>query len=95
LYQALLPLSEAIVAALPVARDSHPGGALPFFFHDARKVLLLLTGVVFVMGMVKRYFTASRTCCRQRLILIIRTAYIFDDFVIIGDLKTCSDALPM
>jgi len=61
LYQLLLPLSEAAVAALPVARDSHLGGALQFFIYDTPKVLLLLTGVVFVMGMVNSYFTPERT----------------------------------
>lgn len=61
LYQLLVPTSEALVAALPVARDSHLGGALQFFFYDTPKVLLLLTGVVFVMGMVNSYFTPERT----------------------------------
>jgi hypothetical protein len=59
LYQSLIPASEALAAALPVARDSHLGGALQFFFYDTPKVLLLLTGVVFVMGMVNSYFTPS------------------------------------
>ncbi len=61
LYQALDPAAEALVAALPVARDSHLGGALQFFFYDTPKVLLLLTGVVFVMGMINSYFTPERT----------------------------------
>lgn len=61
LYQMLIPASEALVALLPVERDSHLGGALQFFFYDTPKVLLLLTGVVFVMGMVNSYFTPERT----------------------------------
>lgn len=61
LYRLLAPASEALVAALPVARDSHLGSALQFFFYDTPKVLLLLTGVVFVMGMVNSYFTPERT----------------------------------
>ncbi|OPF64814.1 permease [Hydrogenophaga sp. H7] len=61
LYQSLIPVSEALVAALPVDRDSHLGSALQFFFYDTPKVLLLLTGVVFVMGMVNSYFTPERT----------------------------------
>ena len=61
LYQALDPAAEALVGALPVARDSHLGGALQFFFYDTPKVLLLLTGVVFAMGMVNSYFTPERT----------------------------------
>ncbi|MDO9116135.1 MAG: permease [Polaromonas sp.] len=61
LYQTLLPGSEALVAALPVDRASHLGGALQFFFYDTPKVLMLLTGVVFVMGMINSYFTPERT----------------------------------
>jgi len=61
LYQALLPAARALVAALPVDPASHLGGALEFFFYDTPKVLLLLTGVVFAMGMVNSYFTPERT----------------------------------
>jgi uncharacterized protein len=61
LYFSLAPLSEAIVAALPVDRASHLGDALQFFIYDAPKVLLLLTGVVFVMGMINSWFTPQRT----------------------------------
>jgi uncharacterized membrane protein YraQ (UPF0718 family) len=61
LYRALEPASEALVAALPVERASHLGGALQFFLYDTPKVLLLLTAVVFVMGMVNSYFTPERT----------------------------------
>jgi uncharacterized protein len=61
LYQLLIPASEALVGSLPVDRNSHLGGALQFFFYDTPKVLMLLTGVVFVMGMVNSYFTPERT----------------------------------
>ena len=61
LYQSLAPASEALVAALPVDRASHLGGALQFFLYDTPKVLLLLTLVVFVMGMINSYFTPDRT----------------------------------
>lgn len=61
IYQALAPASEVLVAALPVDRASHLGGALQFFLYDTPKVLMLLTGVVFVMGMVNSYFTPERT----------------------------------
>jgi len=40
---------------------SHLGGALQFFFYDTPKVLMLLTGVVFIMGMINSYFTPERT----------------------------------
>lgn len=61
LYQSLIPLSEAVVGALPVARDSHLGGALQFFFYDTPKVLLLLTGIVFAMGIVHTFVSPERT----------------------------------
>jgi len=61
LYQLLVPLSEAIVSLLPVDRETHLGGALQFFFYDTPKVLLLLTGIVFIMGMINSYFTPERT----------------------------------
>jgi hypothetical protein len=61
LYQLLVPFSEAVVRVLPVERDSHLGSALQFFFYDTPKVLLLLTGVVFVMGIVNTWFTPERT----------------------------------
>lgn len=61
IYQMLTPASEALVATLPVDRSSHLGGALQFFFYDTPKVLMLLTAVVFVMGMINSYFTPERT----------------------------------
>lgn len=61
LYKALLPLSKWIVGLLPVDRNSHLSDALQFFFYDTPKILLLLTGIVFVMGMVNSYFTPERT----------------------------------
>ncbi len=60
-FQGLTPLSELLTAMLPVDRDSRLGGALQFFFYDTPKVLLLLAGVVFVMGMINSYFTPERT----------------------------------
>lgn len=69
LYELLEPASEALVARLPVARDSHLGGALQFFLYDTPKVLMLLTGIVFVMGMVNSFFTPERT----RVLLAGRT----------------------
>ena len=61
LYQTLIPVSEALVAGLPVNRDSHLGGALQFFFYDTPKVLMLLTGIVFLMGIVHTFISPERT----------------------------------
>lgn len=60
-YRQLVPWSEALVALLPVVRDSHLGDALAFFFYDTPKVLLLLTLVVFAMGVVRSFFSAEKT----------------------------------
>ncbi len=60
-FQTLAPVSEALTGLLPLDRASHLGGALQFFLYDTPKVLLLLAGVVFVMGMVNSYFTPERT----------------------------------
>ncbi|CAK0741960.1 conserved membrane hypothetical protein [Gammaproteobacteria bacterium] len=61
LYLALTPLSEGFVAQLPIPQNTHLSSALQFFFYDTPKVLMLLAGVVFVMGIVNSYFTPERT----------------------------------
>lgn len=42
-------------------RSTHLGEAIHFFFYDTPKVLLLLIGIVFVMGIVQTYFSPERT----------------------------------
>jgi uncharacterized protein len=69
LYLALDPIAHGIVRALPVDPESRLGGALEFFLYDGPKVLLLLVGVVFVMGIVNSHFTPERT----RVLLAGRT----------------------
>ena len=44
-----------------LSRQSALGEALHFFFFDTPKVLLLLTGIVFVMGIVQTFFAPERT----------------------------------
>lgn len=61
LYLNLAPLSEALVSVLPVARDSQLGAALQFFFYDTPKVILLLVGIVFAMGIVHTFVAPERT----------------------------------
>ncbi|MDO8989694.1 MAG: permease [Sideroxyarcus sp.] len=60
-YRTLEPLSHKLVSLLPIAPGSQSYDALQFFLYDTPKVLLLLTGVVFVMGMINSYFTPERT----------------------------------
>ncbi|MCA8898118.1 MAG: permease [Hyphomonas sp.] len=60
-YSHLTAFSEWLVGLLPVVRESHLGDALAFFFYDTPKVLMLLTLVVFGMGVVRTYFSPERT----------------------------------
>jgi uncharacterized membrane protein YraQ (UPF0718 family) len=60
-YKTLEPLSHTLVNTLPIEQGSHLYDALQFFLYDTPKVLLLLAGVVFVMGMINSYFTPERT----------------------------------
>ncbi|MBI2406837.1 MAG: permease [Gemmatimonadetes bacterium] len=60
-YRLLVPVSESLVRLLPVDRASHLGTAMQFFLYDTPKVLLLLSGIVFAMGIVNSYFTPERT----------------------------------
>ena len=61
LYSNLVAFADFVVSLLPVDPASHLGEALTFFFYDAPKVLLLLSAVVFVMGIINTWFTPERT----------------------------------
>jgi len=60
-YATLLPVADAVTAALGLTLDSHLGESVHFFVYDTPKVLLLLTGVVFVMGVIHSFVTPERT----------------------------------
>ena len=60
-YAHLTDFADLAVAVLGLARDTHLGEAVHFFLYDTPKVLLLLTGVVFVMGVVQTFFAPERT----------------------------------
>jgi len=61
IYAQLEPFSRWAVARLPVSPGSHLAEALAFFIYDTPKVLMLLTLVVFAMGMVRSFFSPERT----------------------------------
>ncbi|MCE5335835.1 MAG: permease [Desulfobacteraceae bacterium] len=46
---------------LKLSHESHFGGAVAFFVYDTPKVLLLLTLVVFGVGLIRSFFTPDRT----------------------------------
>ncbi|MBN2906737.1 MAG: permease [Rhodobacteraceae bacterium] len=60
-YHQLAPLSEWITSLLPLAPASHTAEAIAFFLYDVPKVMLLLTLIVFAMGVVRSYFSAEKT----------------------------------
>lgn len=61
IYGQLVPFSEWAVSQFPLEPESHAFEALKFFLYDTPKVLMLLTLVVFGMGMVRSYFSLERT----------------------------------
>jgi uncharacterized membrane protein YraQ (UPF0718 family) len=61
LYGQLIPVSEWATGLFPVPRDSHAGEAIAFFIYDVPKVLLLLTGIVFVTGVLRSWFSPEKT----------------------------------
>lgn len=60
-YQQLIPVSEWITSLFPLERHSHTGEAIAFFFYDVPKVMMLLTLIVFAMGVVRSYFSPEKT----------------------------------
>ena len=60
-YAALEPASQYITYdLLGLDRAGSFGGALAFFLYDGPKVLMLLTLVVFGVGIIRSFFTAAR-----------------------------------
>ena len=61
LYGELATLSEWAVSLLPLESASQFAQATAFFIYETPKVLLLLTLVVFAMGVVRSFFSPERT----------------------------------
>lgn len=60
-YSQLSAFAEWLVGCFGLSRQTHFGEALHFFFYDTPKVLLLLSGIVFVMGIIQTFFSPERT----------------------------------
>jgi uncharacterized protein len=60
-YSGLNTFAEWLAALAPVERESHLGEAIAFFAYDTPKVLMLLTLVVFAMGVVRSFFSPDKT----------------------------------
>lgn len=62
IYEQLEPFSRYLTyVILQIPRGSHLGDALQFFFYDTPKVMMLLTLIVFIVGMIRSFFTQERT----------------------------------
>lgn len=61
LYGHLTDFADAVVGLLGLTRATRLGETVHFFCFDAPKVLLLLIGVVFAMGVVQTFFVPERT----------------------------------
>ncbi len=61
-YRQLAPLADLIAFDLcKLSPDSRVGKATQFFLYDTPKVLMLLTLVVFAVGILRSFFTPERT----------------------------------
>jgi uncharacterized membrane protein YraQ (UPF0718 family) len=61
-YNLIQPLADWIsYSAIGLARDSHLGEAVAFFLYDVPKILLLLSGMVFLISIVRTFFSPERT----------------------------------
>ena len=61
-YRQLLPFSQYFAYnILGLTPESHLGEAVEFFVYDTPKVLMLLTLVVFGVGIIRTFFTPERT----------------------------------
>ena len=60
-YSQLIPFSQWVVARTSVDPNTSLGEAISFFAYDTPKVLMLVTLVVFGMGMVRSFFSPERT----------------------------------
>jgi uncharacterized membrane protein YraQ (UPF0718 family) len=60
-YEQLVPFSSWAVSRFPLVPGSHAYEAVKFFIYDTPKVLMLLTLVVFAMGVVRSFFSPERT----------------------------------
>ncbi len=62
LYRSYEPLAEWLVyRALRLPADSRLSESLAFFLADVPKILLLLSGMIFVISMIRSFFSPERT----------------------------------
>ncbi|HVP21718.1 MAG TPA: permease [Anaerolineaceae bacterium] len=61
-YNIIQPLADWIAyGALNLGRGSHLGDAVSFFLYDVPKILLLLSGMIFLISILRTFFSPDRT----------------------------------
>jgi uncharacterized membrane protein YraQ (UPF0718 family) len=60
-YASLQPLADALGELSGLPEGAHSTNAVRFFLFEVPKVLLLLTLIVFVVGIIRSYFSPERT----------------------------------
>jgi uncharacterized protein len=61
-YNLIQPLANWIsYSALGLAKASHLGESVAFFLYDVPKILLLLSGMVFLISIIRTFFSPERT----------------------------------
>jgi len=61
-YNQLEPISSYLTySLLSIKKGSHLGDAVQFFAYDTPKVMMLLTLIVFIIGVIRSFFTQERT----------------------------------
>lgn len=61
LYSQLDNFANFVLSLTGLDRTSHLGESIHFFFYDMPKVLLLLVGVVYLMGIIQTFFSPEKT----------------------------------
>lgn len=61
-YNLIQPLANwTSYSVLNLARGSHLGDAVAFFLYDVPKILLLLSGMIFLISILRTFFSPERT----------------------------------
>jgi len=61
IYSQLIPFADWVLSLSGFKAGTQVGEAIHFFFYDAPKVMMLLVGVVFVMGIIQTFFSPEKT----------------------------------
>ena len=61
LYSQLDNFANLVLSLTGLTCDTHLGESVHFFFFDTPKVMLLLVGVVFFMGIIQSFFSPEKT----------------------------------